>query len=484
MHPGVRGTTSASVTPLRAVSSARRTALVSVFAAAFLIALKLSVGLATNSLGFVSEALHSGTDLVAALLTFFAIGVAVRPADRSHPWGHGKAEHLSALAECAILAIASVVIGYAAIVRLVADEPPHITTAWWAFAVLAVIVVVDVSRMVISQRAAKRHNSAALAANALHFASDLAGTLAVLIGLLLTRAGYAWADAAAALFIAVLVLIAAARMVRFNIDILMDRADQDAEDTARGAIDALGPDITLERLRVRVAGGRPFADAVIAVSPSAALAEGHAAADMVEDAVHRVLPGSDVVVHVEPGRPSEDLRERALAAALRVPGVREIHNVRVIHPSDRTEVTLHAKLPHDMPLEDAHRIADTIEATLMDEIPEIDAATTHLEPLDTALVGEQPDPAVVRDLSRAVEATVRDATGRPPSSLRFVQSEEGLVAYVALGLDPSTPLERAHRVGGMVRSRLRRELDGLDDVFIHAEPDGGAEARAQNRSVR
>lgn len=457
---------------IRTVSPARRTALVSVFAAAFLIALKLTVGLAANSLGFVSEALHSGTDLVAALLTLFAIGVAVRPADRSHPWGHGKAEHLSALAECAILAVASIVIGYAAIARLVSDDPPHVTTAWWAFAVLAVVIMVDVTRMVVSHRAAKRHNSAALAANALHFASDLAGTLAVLVGLLLTRAGYEWADAGAALFIALLVLIAAARMVRVNIDVLMDRADLDAEDTARAAIAALGPDIALERLRVRVAGGRPYADAVITVSPSAALAEGHAAADLVEETVQRVLPGSDVVVHVEPGLPPDDLRERALATALRVPGVREIHNVRVIHPSDRTEITLHAKLPHDMPLSEAHRIADTIEATIMDEVPGIDAATTHLEPLDTDLVGEQPDPAAVGDLSAAVDRTVRDLTGRPPTSLRFVRSEEGLVAYVSLGLDAATPLERAHEIGGMVRSRLRRELDGLDDVFVHTEPAG------------
>ena len=465
------------------MSPARRTALVSVFAAAFLIALKLSVGLAANSLGFVSEALHSGTDLVAALLTFLAVGVSGRPADRSHPWGHGKAEHLSALAECAILGIASVVIGYAAVRRLAADEPPHVTTAWWAFLVLGIVIVVDVTRMVMSRRAARRHQSAALEANALHFASDLAGTIAVLVGLALTRAGYHWADAGAALLIAVLVFVAAVRMVRVNIDVLMDRADDVAEARARDAIATLGPDISLERLRVRVAGGRPFADAVIRVSPSAALAEGHAAADMVEDAVQSALPGSDVIVHVEPGDPPDDMRERALAAALRVTGVREIHNVRVIHPSGRTEITLHAKLPPAMSLAEAHRIADTIEATIVDEVPGVDAAITHLEPLDTELVGEQPDPAAVAQIAAAVEETVVEITGRRPRSLRFVRSEEGLVAYVALELDPGTALERAHVIGGMVRSRLRREHDELDDVFVHTEP-GDSDERVQNTSVR
>lgn len=468
------------------MSPARRTALVSVFAAAFLIALKLTVGLAANSLGFVSEALHSGTDLVAALLTLFALGVAVRPADRTHPWGHGKAEHLSALAECVILALASLIIGYAAIRRLLADEPPHVSTQWWTFAVLGIVIVVDLMRMVISHRAAKRHKSAALTANALHFASDLAGTLAVLIGLLLTRAGYTWADAGAALLVAVLVLVAAVRMVHVNIDVLMDRSDETAEEAARTAIADLGSDITLERLRVRVAGGHPYADAVISVSPSAALAEGHAAADLVEDAIQRALPGSDVVVHVEPGAAPDDLRERALAAALQVPGVREIHNVRVIHPSDLTEITLHAKLPPDMPLSQAHDIADTIEATILERIPGVDRATTHLEPLDTELVGEQPDPSTVTELTAAVDHAVRDLTGRPPTSLRFVRSEEGLIAYVALGLPADTRLEAAHQIGGTVRSRLRRNVADLDDVFVHTEPaqDSTGRDRDQNTSVR
>lgn len=465
------------------MTSARRTALISVFAAAFLIALKLSVGLAANSLGFISEALHSGTDLVAALLTFLAISVAVRPADRSHPWGHGKAEHLSALAECAILAIASVIIGYTAVRRLVADEPPHVSTAWWAFAVIGIVIAVDLSRMTISHRAARRHGSAALAANALHFASDLAGTIAVLVGLILTRAGYAWADAGAALFIAVLVLIAAARMVRVNIDILMDRADDEARVRAEDAITALGPSIALERLRVRRAGGHSFADVVIAISPSAALAEGHAAADRVEEALQRALPGSDVVVHVEPGA-ADDLRERALAAALQVPGVREIHNVRVIHPSGRTEVTLHAKLPPEMPLSEAHDVADTIEASIMQRIPGVDAAITHLEPMDAPLVGEQPSTAAVEGLARAVTITVTEMTGHAPTSLRFVHSSEGLVAYVSLCLPPETRLERAHEIGGMVRSRLRRDLTEVDDVFVHTEPSSDGRDRAQNTSVR
>src|SRR4029077_8834105 len=310
------------------MSPQRRAALVSVGAATTLVALKLSVGLATHSLGLISEAIHSGTDLVAALLTFFAVGVAGKPADPSHQYGHGKAEHLSALAEAAFLAAASVFIGVRAIERLSGSSMHSVHATWYALVVVGVVIVVDASRTAVSRRASRRYKSAALASNAVHFGSDLVGTVAVLIGLVLARTGHPSGDSIAALFVAVLVLFAAARLARGNIDVLMDRAPADAEAVARGAIGSV-PEVVLRRLRMRQAGGRQFADVVIGVSPSAAVGQGHAAADAVEAGVGRALPGSGIVVAVEP---LEDagIRERAHAAAVAVPGVREVHNLTLL----------------------------------------------------------------------------------------------------------------------------------------------------------
>src|SRR4051812_23165057 len=177
-----------------AVSPQRRTALMSVFAAAVLIAVKLATGLATNSLGLLSEALHSGTDLVAALLTFFAVGVAARPADKGHSYGHGKAEHLAALAEGAILVLASVFVAFRALQRLAGSTDTHVDAAWYAIAVLVVVIFIDASRALILWRASRQLRSAALASNALHFSSDLLGSAAVLVGLLFVRGGYQHAD--------------------------------------------------------------------------------------------------------------------------------------------------------------------------------------------------------------------------------------------------------------------------------------------------
>jgi cation diffusion facilitator family transporter len=442
--------------------------LVSVVAAIVLIALKLGAGLASHSLGLISEALHSGTDLVAALLTFFAVGVAVRPADVAHQYGHGKAEHLSALAEAAILAAASFFIAWRAITHLVGGRNATVEARWYAFAVIGIVIVVDISRTVILWRASRRYRSAALASNALHFASDLGGSVAVLVGLVLVREGHKGADSAAALFVAVLVLLAAARLMKRNVDVLMDRAPADAEQAARTALAHVEPPVTLKRLRMRQAGPRQFMDVVIAVPPGAAVGQGHAAADRVEDALNAALPGSDVVVHVEPQEDEAAIRDRAHAAALGVPSVREVHNVSVMEVGGRTEVSLHLKLPGEMTLEEAHEVANQVESAIEDAVPEVDSVQTHIEPLGEAVEGKQMvDDRAERDV---VLRIVREVTGQEPRELRFVRTEEGLLAYLTLGLDPSSPLAEAHARASEIEERIRRARPDIADVVVHTEP--------------
>ena len=257
------------------MSPQRKTALVSVGAAGALVVLKLTVGLSAGSLGLVSEAVHSGTDLVAALLTFFALGVAVRPADVSHPYGHGKAEHLAALAEAAFLAAASVLIGVRALERLFGSRPSNVQTSWYVFATIGVVIVVDASRTVMSRRMSQAHRQprARLERAPLRERPGRVGR-GPRSGCCVVRAGHPKGDALAALFVAVLVLVAAARLMRRNVDVLMDRAPADAEEAARAAIAALGPRVELRRLRMRQAAGRQFADVVIGVSPTSPVGEG------------------------------------------------------------------------------------------------------------------------------------------------------------------------------------------------------------------
>ena len=444
----------------------RRSAVVSVAAAATLVALKLSAGLATSSLGLVSEAAHSGTDLIAALLTYFSLRVAERPADVTHQFGHGKAEHLSALAEATFLGVVSAFISVRAhrAARPASTSRSRtspgtrsLSSAWCSRS----------TRVGRPSRGAPRAATRAphCSSNALHFTSDFGGSIAVLIGLIAASQGHPKADAIAALFVAVLVLLAAFRLAKVNVDVLMDRAPADAEAAAAAAIEQLGPSVELRRLRMRQAGARQFADVVIAVPPGAAVGQGHAAADAVERAVGTALPNSDVVVHVEPLEVAS-VRERAHAAAASVPGIREVHNLSLLDVDGRTELSLHAKLPGALSLDEAHAIAEQLESAICRAVPEISGVQTHLEPLTEEAAGREVD----SEASEAVMRIVREATGREPRELRFLGTDGGVVAFLTLALDGTRRLDEAHGTASAIEERIHRERPEITDVIVHTEP--------------
>jgi cation diffusion facilitator family transporter len=451
------------------MSAQRRTALASVFAASALVAIKLLAGLLSGSLGLLAEAVHSASDLVAALLTFFAVGVAARPPDRGHPYGHGKAEHLSALGEGAVLVLASLAIAGEAIHRLLSGM--HTAQAsWYALAVLLVAIAIDASRWIISARTARATRSAALNANAVHFSLDLAGSVTVLVGLLLVRAGDAQADSWAALGVAILVLFSAGRVMRRNVQVLMDSASAgDAESTAREAIEGIDETVRLRRLRMHEVAGRHFADVVVGVEPDAALAHGHAVASAIEDAIARDLPDSDVVVHVEPEDGLGPLRARATAAALAVPEVREVHNVTVLRVGESTEVALHMKVHSTLSLQAAHEVADRVERAILTSVPQITSVQTHIEPLaaDVATpAAKLQGPA----REHAVSAIVRELTGSEPREIRLRQTRKGTLAFLTLGLGEEASLIDAHARASELERRIIAERPEIVEVVIHTEP--------------
>ncbi len=456
----------------------QRTTLVSIAAAGLLVALKLGVGLVTGSLGLISTGIESSGDVVAATLTFFAVRLGGRPADREHPYGHRRAENLGALGEAAILLAGGLLVAVEAVGHLLgASKAPGIH--WYQFAVIAVALIVDLSRTIVSERTARRYASAALHSNAFHFAGDMAGSLTVLVGLILVRAGFAQGDAIAALLVAAIICAAATRLISENANVLMDRTPTEAREAAEHAIADLGADIELSRLRLRESAGRYFADVVVTVPPGQAVVEGHQSANLIEAAVETALPGSDVVVHVEPRRRGLDLRERVLAIALAEPLVMEAHDITIFEqakaaeegsaPKESVSVSLHLKFPAELDLQAAHEIAERVERAIRAR-PNVVDVQTHLEPLERTLNARPADKSADLHATREVERLVRERTGAEPLGMKLLSTDAGRILFLTLRVDPGASLADAHRLASELEEELRQAIADIADVVIHTEP--------------
>jgi cation diffusion facilitator family transporter len=446
----------------------RATTLLSVAAACLLVGLKLGVGLLTGSLGLISSGIESSGDVVAAGLTVFAVGLGARPADFDHPYGHRRAENLGALGEAAILLGGGVLVSVAAISRLSRDAGAP-TVHWYELAAIAAAVVLEASRMGVALVGARRYSSPALRANVWHFAGDLAGSLVVLVGLLAVQAGVRQGDSIAAIVVAAIMFATAVRLIAENANVLMDRAPAQARAAAERAIAELGEDIELTRLRLRESAGRYFADVVVGVPPGQAVVEGHYAADLIEGALERALPGSDVVVHVEPRSRGLDLRDRVLAIALAEPLVKEAHDITIFEQRGARSVSLHLKFPADLDLRSAHEIAERVELAIRAR-PGVADVQTHLEPLERPLAARPQDEDAERRRTHAIEQLVRERTGSDPQRVRLLATDAGHVLFLTLVLDPAQSLTDAHRLASELEEELRRRIDGIAEVIVHTEP--------------
>ncbi len=447
-----------------------RTALVSIGAAAVLVALKLGTGLATGSLGLVSAGIESSGDVVAAIFTYFAIRLGGRPADTDHPYGHRRAENLGALGEAAILLGGANYIFLEAI-RQLAGGTSSLKAEWYVFAVIGVAMLVDLSRILVSMRTAHRYHSAALRSNAFHFAGDMAGSIAVLCGLVAVSAGFEAGDAIAAIVVACIIVAAAARLIYENARVLMDTAPAAAHARAEHAIQDLGDAIELRRLRVRESGGHYFADAVVAVPPGQAVVESHGTADAVEAAVRGALGDTDVVVHLEPRREGLDLRDRTLAVALAEPLVREAHDITIYEHDRHVSISLHLKMAADVTLRDAHDVAERVEAALRAE-PGVDEVHTHLEPLEQPVAARRSREAAtpVEGERERIRRLVVHRTGQLPRGLRLLHAAGGLVVFVDVAATADMSLADAHELASRLEDDIREGRPHMQDVVVHTEP--------------
>ena len=457
-------------------------ALASLFWALFLTLIKLGAGLATNSLGILSEALHSSLDLVAAGITFFAVRVAARPADDTHPYGYGKVENLSALAETVLLLVTCGWIVHEAVNRLF-FEAPEITPSWWGVVIILISLLVDVNRAAMLRRVAKKHKSQALEADALHFTTDIWSSGVVLIGLLcvqvsvylpegsLFRTVLHMADAIAALFVSGIVVLVGFRLSCRAVTTLLDGGGKEHSEALEQAIVKQLPLCHVRRLRVRESGADVFMDITVEAPSMLRLDAAHDVSCVIEDIAHEIVPTADITVHVEPAREETESMLQLVRAVATAHDL-AVHNLILSEQEEGLLVFLHVEAAPDMSLRNAHEQVVLFEKALAKRL-NTTRIETHIEPEDRISETNQ-TPPIDADLYY-VRAAVDSILPEFPMvsnvhDLRLTHmGGTPLVSFHCI-IDGDLSIAAAHDIATDMERRLRTCAPKLDRILIHTDP--------------
>ncbi|MCL5020304.1 MAG: cation-efflux pump [Bacteroidetes bacterium] len=443
----------------------------SVVAAILLTAFKIVVGVTTGSLGILSEAAHSGLDLMAAVMTLFAVRAADRPADSEHHYGHGKFENISALFETLLLLITCYIIGKESITRLFYRHV-EIEVTVWSFVVMATSIIIDYTRSRILMRAAKKYHSQALEADALHFSTDILSSSVVIVGLIGARAGFEFADPIAALGVSLIVVVISVRLGKRAIDVLVDRSPDSAlvDRIHKAALETGGVE-DVKSLRVRVSGGKVFVDMVVRLPRLLLFEQAHSLVDEIENRVRSVRDGVDVVVHAEPVETEKETVADKIRFAAEKSESR-IHEVQVFSTHAGLVIDLHLEVSDTDTIEAAHTKADALENSIRAQIGGIDQIFVHIDRSSERTIRAKStrifNGNLAADIVKFVTAT--DGVARC-GNLSFAESDLGVRVAMTCKFDGTLPLEKSVKVVNKLEEEIPKKFPQITKAVIHQEPD-------------
>jgi cation diffusion facilitator family transporter len=447
----------------------------SVLAALLITGLKLFVGVTTGSLGILSEAAHSGLDLVASILTFFSVRVSDKPADADHQYGHGKVENFSAFVETGLLLLTCAWIIYEAVLRIFFHHI-EIEPSIAAFAVMVFSMIVDWWRSRALGRIANKYDSQALEADALHFSTDIWSAGVVVLGLALVLVGrtyhISWladADPIAALFVAAVVVSVSWRLARRTIDALLDAAPAGVRSQIYDAVSRVDGVLEVDRVRIRRAGNRYFADLAVGFARSVTFQRSGQLVGAVTESVRRVLPDADITVQPLPrAQRTENIFDRIRAVATR--RNLNVHDISVQDLAGHLHVEQHIELDERMTLKDAHDQVTELEADMRQDVPEISEILTHIESEPATI--ERPEELVgdaeLEHRLKAVAAQFPEILDVHDFTFKRVRGR--LYVSCHCTLSDSLSLSRVHDIQTELEIRFKQDAPELFRVLIHPEP--------------
>ena len=446
-------------------------ALSSVVASFLLAVMKLAVGIVTGSIGIISEAAHSGLDFGAVSLTYFAVKVSDKPADREHQYGHTKVESVAALIEACILLLTSGWIIFAAVNRLLSRES-EVRVAWYSVLVLVISMVVDFSRSRMLKRVAIETKSQALEADALHFSSDILSSAMVLIGLVFVATGIVWADAIAGIGVALLIAYAALGLGKKTVDVLIDAAPEGLTDQIALITRAVNGVIKIEKIRVKPAGPFVFVEMTLDVSRTLSLENVQSICSSIEEKVRELLPVSDITIHTKPiALDCETIGER-----IHVIGANHnlyVHNISSNILEEKKYISFDVEVEHNLTIKEAHEVVSTLEQEIRREFDGDLDISVHIDPLRSE---EKRSQAVSPDEETALRKIIIGAAGAIDRIHEvhhiLIRKTERDKLFITLhcSFDDGVLLEDVHSLTSKLEGGIYQAIPNAGQVIIHAEP--------------
>ena len=450
----------------------QRVALWSLLASTVMAVAKFAAAIVSGSLGLLSEAFQTLLDVGATALTLFAVRVADKPADDEHHFGHAKVESIVALAETAMLFGVSAWVAYEAVSRLLGDSHP-INLSWWLFAIVLISIAVDFNRSRTLKRTAEKTKSAALAADALHFAADMWSSIAVLIGLTLVWFGFNSADALVALFVAGMVAYAAWGLGRQTLNTLMDAAPAGATAEINSVVEALNGVLNVKQLRVRPAGPTLFVDLTVDVPRTLVAAKLESLRTDVANAILAIFENADISIQLNP---VELDSESAFDKVAMIADKHDLktHHLVVQNLGGRLAISFDVEMEANTSLTIAHDRATDLENEIRDGLGADVEVESHIEPLEPRLLdGATPSPATVKKVESALQRlTSKEKQLSDLHNIRVRSNAAGLYVHYHCRFAPTSSILEVHEVIDRIEVALIAKLPDIKRVVAHAEPVG------------
>jgi cation diffusion facilitator family transporter len=451
-------------------SPKEKLALSSIFASLIVASLKLTTGVFTNSLGIISEGLHSTIDLIAVSATYLAIKKAESPPDQDHQYGHGKAENLASLLESILLFIIAIWIFYEAFERIYGNEI-SLSINLPSIAIIATTIVIDITRFRALSSASKRYRSPALEADSLHFSTDFLSTTIVLMGSIIVYLGVKFADLIAAIFVAIIILSISFKLALKSINILMDRAPVGLPQLIRDEAEKIEGIEKIDHIRVRESGSKVFVDLVIYVEKLLPLGAAHKISEELSRRITSIIPNSEVIIRTEPlltDKHTLITKIRDLASSF--PEIKNIHNIKIYEIDQKLYVDFHLELDGSLPLDVAHRIASELEKKVRNLDPVIISVTSHVEPIEGEKILGKLE-ANMDHLNKKVAKIVKnfpEIVDIHGLDIRRINDKLALSLHCVMR--GSDTVQASHEVAERLEYLLKNELKEIERVTIHIEP--------------